>query len=144
MFLPGVETGINRLDKILNILCFVSSTFRATRVQNAKDQGQLLIFSPTFRNPASLPTPENASPMEDEARSENQNGASPNENLSTPENMKVESHRASESTRGSAELSNAQSEHIVSELRSLRETVNKLVEPRTTETPSKAKDPRCL
>jgi hypothetical protein len=36
-------------------LMLLSVVFRASRVQKAKDRGQLLVFSPTMRNPAALP-----------------------------------------------------------------------------------------
>lgn len=120
---------------------------RASRVRKARDSGQLLVFSPTMRNPAPLPAEateeerqiEGVESMdEDEAQSnvENPNESSVGEEddedeTVSPTNMEVEVvGNGSEKSQVSLVTahSNAHNESITQELKNLRETIHKLVD----------------
>ena len=115
---------------------------RASRVQKARTGGQLLVFSPTFRNPAPLPADEEAELVQDCAtKTENADAVkgdavelneSHEDSTTTPFNMEVEvpvheseKSQLSLSTRTVAVDKNA--EEIKNELKCLRETLNQFV-----------------
>ena len=114
------------------------------RVSDARNRGQLLVFSPTFRNPAPLPpspesedigaaNPEPESSPEPSIEQENEDSSL------TPQNMEVNiTVNSTESTKSgitSAQSSHQQgthhhhhqSEEIANELKSMREMIDKLV-----------------
>jgi kinesin family protein C1 len=123
---------------------------RTNRVQKARDSGQLLVFSPTFRNPAPLPPdPIESSETKESTSSSVESTAGgkfgmtsdhseasnemeeESEDLTTPSNMEVDVADGGEKSQFSfvtTQTNTQNSVHITNELRSLRETVNKLVE----------------
>lgn len=118
---------------------------RTLRVRNARDSGQLLVFSPTFRNPAPLPT----TPKEEKAEADMESSGNDSEVSSktgrngigsdkndvvgkrSPCDLEVEVNKqASEKSQVSllTSHSNTHNEQISQELKNLRETISKLVD----------------
>eukprot|EP00339_Tiarina_fusa_P000235 CAMPEP_0117027738 /NCGR_PEP_ID=MMETSP0472-20121206/20241_1 /TAXON_ID=693140 ORGANISM="Tiarina fusus, Strain LIS" /NCGR_SAMPLE_ID=MMETSP0472 /ASSEMBLY_ACC=CAM_ASM_000603 /LENGTH=1076 /DNA_ID=CAMNT_0004735053 /DNA_START=69 /DNA_END=3299 /DNA_ORIENTATION=- len=123
---------------------------RNSRVQKARTSGQLLVFSPTLRNPAPLPpgTPdekETAHSPRPGKRSKTNSEKSDNESKQqekkaikdseSPTNMEVDIEGDQDKSQVSATSTQSfvnNSDHITNELKSLRETISRLVESKET------------
>jgi uncharacterized coiled-coil DUF342 family protein len=124
--------------------------YRKHRVRKARDSGQLLVFSPTFRNPAPLP-PETSDEQETGATPRSNKRTKPNVNGSdeeteqqgnqmaedseSPTNMEVDIEADAEKSQVSTTSSQSyinNSDHITNELKSLRETIGRLVDSKET------------
>jgi DNA repair exonuclease SbcCD ATPase subunit len=132
----------------------LSVVFRASRVQKAKDRGQLLVFSPTMRNPAALPPDlDDASPGSvgnadvDATPSSGQVTTAHSPSIDTPseqenvnenqfpscadsmslENMELNvSQSSSGKSQVTATTSGEDSAHLTSELKVVKETLARL------------------
>lgn len=111
--------------------------YRKSRVRKAREGGQLLIFSPTFRNPAPLP-PEAADTKSGKRRKHNpeiseespkDKGMNIAENVSSPTDMEVQIRPDMESSNVSAPTftqTMMNNPDVATELQRLNETVSQL------------------
>lgn len=120
---------------------------RESRIKKARESGQLLVYSPTLRNLAALPCEDNEENVEPEPYEHalthadaQRDDSEMDEAIKSPYNMEVEvcGH---ESTKSQVSFVTAQSDlhnqEIKMELQNLRETINKLVDRRSTQDESK-------